>query len=939
MGSRKTLKFIIVFLLIFSWLFSGSPQIWQNPRIPPKIQEAKAIAPGQYTTTALKVAPSAAAGVTVTPSGTAWANSAWVQVIASTPADIVVAGLVVSGGANVEFEFDIGKGAAGSETVVATISGVTKSGASSPRWLPLPIPIDNIASGQRVAVRVRQAGTTATNYTVKLVYYEKPISGSVATTPNPSLVAPSAAAGTSITPSSTAWANSGWTQVIASTADAIVLGGITINPAAAVEYEIDVGVGASGSETVVTTIRGRSTTTGAPQTIILSPLLDNIPAGSRVAVRIRANTTTTTAWTVKLIYYNKTNLGVGANALTTKPLKWSPTAAAGASVTISGTAWANSNWVQLIDSAPANLAIAAVEFVPAAAVDFEIEFGIGAAGSEIPIGLVCGRVLSTTLGNIFTVNVAPLINSVPAGSRLAVRIRTSGTTTTAWTVSVGYYENPDTTNVLNAPHSSLPFSANSATVSNSATAWANSSYVELTPGLQDDIYINRVIVGPSAASQFEIDIATGAAGSEVVQTTVAGQSVSNTGNSVIDLPAPLRISANTRIAMRIRTSLTKAGTWNLALEYAPDEQMKQSAYRFFDNLDSTDVGTALAAQDTAATLSSTGAAFRLRILLHMTTNKLATLSAQSFKLQFAQRGSDNQCDSNFNGESYTDVTTATVIAYNNNPTPADGATLTANANDPTHGADMIVNQTYEELNNFTNSQAAIPSGQDGKWDFSLKDNGASANTAYCFRIVKSDGSLLDTYTVIPQITTAAAPTLTLTIDAGATINFGSITPGTRKTATTRLKVDTNSTSGYQVSVGRKRASPAATLASSANPSIYISDTAGGIDVFDGLGANCTDGTGPAVWISGSSTGLGFTLWAADIGKETTCWGSGSSETDSLNKYAALQASASASNFLVTSSNVPNPSYASVGWSIDVSNLQQMTDYTGDVIFSATTNPP
>jgi len=775
----KFLKILIIFLIIFTWIFSGWSQIWQNQRIPPKIQEARAIAPGQYTTTALKVAPSAAAGVTVTPSGTAWANSNWTQVIASTPTAIVVAGLVVGGGASVEFEFDIGKGAAGSETVIATISGVTKSGASSPRWLPLPIPIDNIASGQRVAVRVRQAGTTATNYTVKLVYYEKPISGSVATTPNPSLVAPSAAAGTSITPSGTSWANSGWTQVIASTADAIVLGGITINPAAAVEYEIDVGVGASGSETVVTTIRGRSTTTGAPQTIILQPLLDNIPSGSRVSVRLRKASTSTTAWTVKLIYYNKTNLGVGANALTTKPLKWAPTAAAGASVTISGTAWANSSWVQLIASAPANLAIAAVEFVPAAAVDFEIEFGIGAAGSEIPIGLVRGRVLSTTLGNIFTVNIAPLINSVPAGSRLAVRIRTSGTTTTAWTVSVGYYESTDTTNVLNAPHSSLPFSANSATVTNSATAWANSSYVELTPGLQDDIYINRVIVGPSAASQFEIDIATGAAGSEVVQTTVAGQSVSNTGNSVIDLPAPLKVSANTRIAMRIRTNLTTAGTWNLALEYAPDEQMKQSAYRLFNNLDSTDVGTALAAQNTAATLSSTGAAFRLRMLLHMTTNKLATKSAQSFKLQFAQRGADNLCDTAFSGETYADVTTTSVIAYNDNPTPADGATLTANASDPTDGANTIVNQTYEELNNFTNSVAAIPSGQDGKWDFSLKDNGAPANTTYCLRVVKADGSLLDTYNYIPQITTSIATVISVSVSDGA-ISYGIIPANSSK---------------------------------------------------------------------------------------------------------------------------------------------------------------
>ncbi len=101
------------------------------------------------------------------------------------------------------------------------------------------------------------------------------------------------------------------------------------------------------------------------------------------------------------------------------------------------------------------------------------------------------------------------------------------------------------------------------------------------------------------------------------------------------------------------------------------------------------------------------------------------------------------------------MTAATVIAYNDNATPADGAALTANANDPTDGGRTIVNQDYEELNNFTNTEAAIASGQDGKWDFSLKDNGALSNTDYCFRIVKSDGTTLNTYTVIPQITTAA----------------------------------------------------------------------------------------------------------------------------------------------------------------------------------------
>lgn len=197
---------------------------------------------------------------------------------------------------------------------------------------------------------------------------------------------------------------------------------------------------------------------------------------------------------------------------------------------------------------------------------------------------------------------------------------------------------------------------------------------------------------------------------------------------------------------------------------------EQSAYRFFANADSTDVGSALAAQDTDATLSSAGDAFRLRMLIHTGVSDLFT-SEGSFKLQFAQQS--GSCDTSFSGESYADVTSGTVIAYNNNATPSDGAALTANASDPTHSGDTIVNQTYEEANNFANSQGVVNEGQDGKWDFSLVDNGATANTAYCFRIVKSDGTQLDTYSVIPQITTAnSAPVYSVSITSSGVVTYG-----------------------------------------------------------------------------------------------------------------------------------------------------------------------
>ena len=95
-------------------------------------------------------------------------------------------------------------------------------------------------------------------------------------------------------------------------------------------------------------------------------------------------------------------------------------------------------------------------------------------------------------------------------------------------------------------------------------------------------------------------------------------------------------------------------------------------------------------------------------------------SGETFKLQFATRS--GTCDTAFSGETYADVTAATAVAYNDNTTPADGDTLTGNANDPVHSGHTTNDQTYEELNNFTNSVSSIPVGEDGMWDFSLIDN-------------------------------------------------------------------------------------------------------------------------------------------------------------------------------------------------------------------------
>jgi hypothetical protein len=205
----------------------------------------------------------------------------------------------------------------------------------------------------------------------------------------------------------------------------------------------------------------------------------------------------------------------------------------------------------------------------------------------------------------------------------------------------------------------------------------------------------------------------------------------------------------------------------------PPTTYDQSAYRWFNNANSTDVGSALANQDTVATVPVKDTPFRLRMALHVGTTNLAQ-SGGTFKLQFAKKGGGS-CASP--GDAYADVTTSSAIQYYDNASASDGTALTTNANDPQHSTHTTRAQTYEEANTFTNSQAAIAIGEDGMWDFALVDDSADYGAAYCFKAVLSGGSDLDSYGVYPEITTAIAPTVDQSAyrwfeHQGATREFG-----------------------------------------------------------------------------------------------------------------------------------------------------------------------
>ena len=198
----------------------------------------------------------------------------------------------------------------------------------------------------------------------------------------------------------------------------------------------------------------------------------------------------------------------------------------------------------------------------------------------------------------------------------------------------------------------------------------------------------------------------------------------------------------------------------------PTTTFEQSAFRFFANTATTDVGAPLAAQDALAVLPAAGSPFRLRTLVTIGQVDLP-VSGQGFKLQFVGQG-DGSCAAPSNGSpaAWTDVTALTAVAFSGNP-PADGAALTANAEDPTYGVQAVLGQVYAESNGFTNAVSAIGRNRSGMWDLSLKDNGMQPGAVYCLRLTRADGVPLEYYTSYPRLLSPSSLVINEVYPSGA----------------------------------------------------------------------------------------------------------------------------------------------------------------------------
>lgn len=245
------------------------------------------------------------ASVTCTPTLGAYGNSAWSELIASTDAAIILSGIMLcpTGDFTSPFtaiEVDIGKGAAGLETVVATlrfqVGYQTSGGQVGGKYYHTTLMpgVDNIATATRVAARIRYGGSGGgladTPWRVGITYYKKPLTGDYLVTSNVPICLPSASDSTAVA-GTPAWSNGNWVQLRGASGPALMISSIAAYLSNGfTQYEVDIGVGGSGLETVVSTQKWNNITGFSIVDIVRFPNPLNVVAlNQRIAVRARSS--------------------------------------------------------------------------------------------------------------------------------------------------------------------------------------------------------------------------------------------------------------------------------------------------------------------------------------------------------------------------------------------------------------------------------------------------------------------------------------------------------------------------------------------------------------------------------------------------------------------------------------------------------------------------
>lgn len=255
-----------------------------------------------------------------------------------------------------------------------------------------------------------------------------------------------------------------------------------------------------------------------------------------------------------------------------------PTSAAGTSVTQSASSWGDITPVQLIASTASAITVWGFAFMETSS-DTEFDLMTGGAGAEVVKGTCTSFAASG--GYSWSIARFGIPIEIGAGVRVSVRTRKKGTTTSAYLIKLLYYPSVDSNcGTVTDGIAVAPAAADSPAFTSSGSAWTNTTPTELHSGLTDIAVIGILIDGPAVNLQeYECDVCTGAAASEVARGTVSW--AQGNGGSMakhfLRFGKPIYLSGTNRISYRVRSSEAAARTFHAKLQYVPIGKLSTSS--------------------------------------------------------------------------------------------------------------------------------------------------------------------------------------------------------------------------------------------------------------------------------------------------------------------------------------------------------------------------
>lgn len=242
-----------------------------------------------------------------------------------------------------------------------------------------------------------------------------------------------------------------WVELIASTAEETTIAGVSMvhDATANHNYTLQYGIGAAASEVAIGEQRVFMPTSGNHfvHLHLLEVPIGPIAAGTRIAMRVRDNTSVSSGdIEVALQYFENFDSTHQSLALQT----YAPIDERGESVTPNAVAFDPSSWVEWIPSLAADGVLLGVSIQTmssgTSADTLIIEIGTGAAASEVVVTTIRTTVSSGSAGGGSNIDL-PAPFPIAAGTRVAFRLRKTGTVTAAARVALRYIGEIDLTEI------------------------------------------------------------------------------------------------------------------------------------------------------------------------------------------------------------------------------------------------------------------------------------------------------------------------------------------------------------------------------------------------------------------------------------------------------------------------------------------------------------